>query len=333
MKVSVIIPARRWDHHLEKTLVSVGTLRVPADTTVETIVALGEMPSANVLPSDVLVIHNPSGTIPDGLNAAISASTGNVIVRVDSRCRVQSDHIERVLTALGDSEVGSVGGAALVLDRGLFGSTYAIAFNSMMLGPTVYRYRRSSGSVDTAYLGAWRRNDLEEVGGFDSRMVRNQDNELSDRIRASGKRVFYDAGIVVGYFNSRSFSEAVQHHHEFGLWRMVQRSNGQRALTPRHLVALMALGVLGGASVAALKSSRTRRIAFAAGVSGYIGSAGLAWTSARRLRDARPDLPDAAFHPAAPILAPALAMVLDGAWLFGILRGLLSSDRGRLGSV
>ena len=320
MLVSVVIPARDWDEFLEQTVASILRCEVPPGVDLEVIVALGG-PHPAETPTGVRVVANPSGTIPDGLNLAIAASAGEVVVRIDSRCNVQSDHITRVLDRLADPNVGCVGGAALPLARGLFGSAYSIAFNSPLPGPTVYRYRRTSGPTDSAYLGAWRRKDLDALGGFDPRMIRNQDNELADRVRTSGKVVFYDADLVVGYHNARNFGGAMAHHHEFGLWRMVQRDQGQRAFTPRHVAAVGVAGL--GATVCAglLAARRTRPYAVAGAVAGY-GAAGVfAWRSASRLRRARPDIDGPPFHPLAPVIAPAVAAALDGAWLAGVLRG------------
>jgi len=324
MLVTVVIPAREWDTFLENTLATLAAQRLPADVTLEVVVGLARVPP-NDLPPGVRTVPNQSGTIPDALNAAIAASTGEVIVRVDARCHVQPDHIVRVLRGLGDPSVGCVGGAALVLDRGLFGSTYAIAFNSALLGPTVYRYRRSSGAVDAAYLGAWRRVDLDHLGGFDSRLLRNQDNELADRVRASGKTVLYDADLVVGYHNARDFRGALAHHHEFGLWRMVQRDQGQRALTARHVASLAVAASGTAVAMASVASRRTRSLAVALGAGAYLAAGVGSWRSASRLRKARPDIQGPSFHPASPVLAPALAALLDAAWLAGLARGAARS--------
>lgn len=320
--VSVVIPARDWDPYLERTVASVLASELPAAVDLEVVVGLaGEGPTE--MPSGLLIVQNPTGTIPDGLNLAIGTSSGEVVVRVDARCVLQADHIARVLAGLEDPEVGCVGGAALVLDRGLFGSTYALAFNSPLLGPTIYRYRRTSGPADAAYLGAWRRSDLDALGGFDSRLIRNQDNELADRVRASGKVVWYDADLVIGYYNARDLKGALSHHHEFGLWRMVQREQGQKALTGRHLGALGALAVAGFLAAGSLTWRRTRPFALAGAALAYAGAALLSWRSATRLRQARPDIVGPDLHPLAPVLAPALAAALDGAWLAGIVRGSL----------
>lgn len=324
--VSVVIPARSWDERLDDTVASLLAMESPDDIRIEIVVALAEDPPSSV-PAGVIVVPNPSGTIPEALNTAISASSGGVIARVDARCLVQPDHVRRVLKGLEDPAIGCVGGAALVFDRGLFGSAYAVAFNSVLLGPTVYRYRRSSGPADTAYLGAWRRADLDALGGFDAALVRNQDNDLADRVRASGKVVWYDAGLVIGYFNDRDLWDALRHHHEFGLWRMIQRERGTRALTGRHVGALGVLAAAGVASLGALASRRSRPYALGTGVAAYVAAGTWAWRSATRLRRARPDIDGPPFHPLAPLLAPALAALLDAAWLTGLLRGMLSAGR------
>ncbi len=326
--VSIVIPAREWDRFLEGTLESIRAQVLPPGIDSEVIVALGGAAPAQC-PDGVRVVTNPTGTIPDGLNLAIAASSGEVVARVDARCVVQPDHVVRVLDRLADLEIGCVGGAALTLDRGLFGSAYAIAFNSPLLGPTVYRYRRTSGPADAAYLGAWRRIELDDLGGFDPRMVRNQDNELADRVRASGKVVWYDGDLVVGYYNARDFRGALAHHHEFGLWRMVQRDQGQRAFTPRHIAAVGVAGLGAALGVGSLAARRTRPLAAAGGATVYAAAGAYAWRSATQLRRARPDIDGPDFHPLAPVLAPAVATALNGAWLAGVMRGAFRNRQRR----
>ncbi len=323
MLVSVVIPAREWDGRLEETLTTIDHQALPPDTSVETIVGLAnDAPSS--IPDGVRVVHNPSGTIPDALNRAVAASSGEIVIRVDARCDLQRDHIRRVVERLEDPTIGCVGGAALVLDRGVFGSAYAVAFNSPLLGPSRYRYSATSGPVDTAYLGSWRRAELEQLGGFDTRLIRNQDNELADRVRASGRTVWYDAGLVVGYFNGRGLRGSMQHHHDFGLWRMRQAAQGQQGLNARHLAALSAASAAAALGVVSVLHPTTRRAAAVAGFASYGAVALGAFRSASRLRSKRRDITGPAFNPAGVALAPLVAVALDAAWVAGIVRGVIN---------
>lgn len=322
--VSVVIPARNWDEHLVSTLVSIRGQELPGDVEVETIIGLaGEAPPE--LPDDVAVVANPSGTIPDALNGAIAEATGEVVVRVDARCNLPSEYVARVVERLADPSIGCVGGAALVLDRGRFGSTYAVAFNSPLIGPSAYRYRRSSGPVDTAYLGAWRASELRALGGYDPRLVRNQDNELADRVRSSGRIVLYDSDLVVGYVNGRGLRATLSHHHEFGLWRMYQSSEGQKGLSAKHVLALT-VGLLGSAvGATALFRPSTRGVALAGAVAGYVAAAAGAWRTATRLRRVRADIDLNPLDPIGVAMGPALAAAIDVAWVAGIVRGVIAA--------
>lgn len=324
MLASIVIPARAWDEHLERTLESIAAQELPQDLTVETIVGLAEEPPAEC-PVGVRVVHNPSGAIPDGLNLAIAASRGEIIVRVDSRTRIQKNHVARIARTLSDPSVGCVGGAQLVMDRGVFGSAYAVAFNGPLLGPSAYRYRRSSGPVDTAYLGSWRAAELNALGGFNPELLRNQDNELADRVRASGQVVLYDADIVVGYMNCRNLRSTAAHHHEFGAWRMLQSTTGRNGLGPKHIAALALGASLAVAGSVAVARRRTRRATVAAAATAYVLSAVLAYRSASRLHQARPDLELAPLSPLGVALAPAVAAVIDAAWAAGLVRGAVAS--------
>ncbi|MCB1031958.1 MAG: hypothetical protein KDA95_11505, partial [Acidimicrobiales bacterium] len=187
--------------------------------------------------------------------------------------------------------------------------------------PSTYRYGTVSGPTDTAYLGAWRRSDLEAIGGFDSRLIRNQDNELASRIRATGKTIWYDADAIVGYRNGRGLKAALAHHREFGLWRMAQRSHGQAGFDRRHLVAL---GAAGGAAVTGLgllASPTGRKVVAATGAAAYVAAGLGAFRTARRLRSKRPDIIGPSFHPVGVALAPALATAINASWLSGVIQG------------
>jgi succinoglycan biosynthesis protein ExoA len=328
--VSVIIPALRWDAQLAGAVASVGSQRLPPGVQVEVAVALADLSGAPDR-DGLLLITNPGGSIPVGLNRAIAATTGAVVARVESRCRLAPDHLARMLDGLADARVGSVGGAQLVTDRGVLGSAYAVAFNSPLLGPSRYRFSRTSGATDSPYLGAWRRETLEAVRGFDERLTRNQDNDLADRVRNRGFEVRYDADAVVGYTSGRSLPATLRHHHSFGRWRTAQQRQGGNGFAPRHAAVVGAAAAIGAAGLAALARPHTRRWALAGAAATYVGSSLGAWRTASRLAAARPDLGLAPLDPIGVAAAPALAASIDVAWLAGVLQGAASAVRRRPG--
>lgn len=327
MIVSVVVPATVWDERLARTLESVRGQRLPADTELEVLVASPVGPRAAWRPvCDERWVENPAGAIPAGLNRAVAAGHGEVVVRVDSRCSLPPDYVARVLGVLEDPSVGMVGGAALVMDRGAWGDLYGTVFNSPLLGPSRYRYSRRSGPASTAYLGAWRRGDLEGWGGFDERLLRNQDNEIASRISSLGLTVWYDAEAVVGYEAAKGPLAAIRHHYGFGRWRMRQAAMGQSSMSASQRAVVVSAVFAVGLGAAALTRRRTRGLTLALGGMTYAVAALAARNAAARLRDRRSDLALPRPSLVATVAAPTVAAVLDGAWALGLTLGRLRPD-------
>ena len=65
----------------------------------------------------------------------------------------------------------------------------------MISGGAKSRSLSFNGLVDTVYLGAWQREYLIKIGGFDENFIRNQDDELSLRIIQNGGKIFQSSKI------------------------------------------------------------------------------------------------------------------------------------------
>ena len=73
--------------------------------------------------------------------------------------------------------------------------------------------------VDTVYLGAWQREYLIKIGGFDENFIRNQDDELSLRIIKNGGKIFQSRKIKSQYFVRNKFSHLFKQYFQYGYWK------------------------------------------------------------------------------------------------------------------
>lgn len=321
MDISVIVPAVRWDSRLDDALSSVRLQELPPGLRMEIIVAVADDRESGSHPEYVRVVHNPRRNAAAGLNLAIANSQGDVVVRVDSRCVLPQHYIARLLDHLSDPSIGCAGGMQVVGDRGIIGTAYAVAFNSPLMGPSKYRFSTRAGPTESVYLGAWRRAVLDCVGRFDESLVRNQDNELSARIRAAGFKVWYDPDIRVLYYSDRSTRENARHHYEFGLWRVLQGMSGEAGLEPRHMISLaVVLACLGLGMYMFGAASRHGKLAMAGAAYGGLVLTGerLSTRCLSRL-EMTPEPPPRSWIGTA--LSPLIAFIMDGAWASGVVVG------------
>ncbi|MEY3019106.1 MAG: hypothetical protein RLZZ272_90, partial [Actinomycetota bacterium] len=193
---------------------------------------------------------NPRTATPTALNLAIAATSAPVVVRVDTASRVPPGYVDRVEALLRTTGAANVGGRQCAEAAEGFAAAVARAMASPLgSGGAAYRHGGVARAVDTVYLGAFRREALDAVGGFDERFVRNQDAELNLRLRRAGFTVWLDPAIEVGYRPRGTVRGLWRQYLGYGRWRRATArrhpgSLGLRQLAAPALVLGLAVGTL-----------------------------------------------------------------------------------------
>jgi succinoglycan biosynthesis protein ExoA len=272
--VSVVVPARQSAATIGAALAAVLRQDPPVD---EVVVAVGPSTDgtsevvADVARQDarVRLVDNPTGTTPAALNAAIAATSGQVVVRVDAHAVLPAGYVRRAVDALRETGAGNVGGRQLPVGDTPFGRAVAAAMRSPLgAGGAAYRTGTTPGEVDTVYLGVFRREALEAVGGFDPRFVRNQDAELNLRLRRAGFSVWFDPTMEVDYRPRSSVRALASQYFQYGRWRRRTGREHPGSLGARQLAAPAAVVVLAGAAGASALARDARPLAAVGG--GYL---------------------------------------------------------------
>ena len=136
--------------------------------------------------------------------------------------------------------------------QGATGRAIAAAFQCRwVVGGARSRDRAYEGEADTIYLGCWPRPVFERFGGFDERLVRNQDDEHNLRLRLGGARLWQSARIRSVYQPRSRLSDLFRQQQQYGYWRpFVMRKHGQPGSVRQLVPALFVLALAGGALLA-----------------------------------------------------------------------------------
>ena len=176
------------------------------------------------------LLDNPGCIVPTAMNIGLSEARGRVIVRVDGHCLVESDYLRTALKALERTGCEGVGGKMIASGEGFWGRAIAAATSTPFgVGNARFHYSDLEGEVDTAYLGAYRRDYLKEIGGYDPTFVRNQDDELNYRIRSQGGRFYYTPKLKVRYRVRPTLLALFRQYFQYGFWKVpMYRKTGHR---------------------------------------------------------------------------------------------------------
>ena len=246
--ISVILPVLNEEPHLAESVMAI--LAQDYIGIFEVILALG--PSRDRTnkvaeelaerDSRVKLVANPSGKTAAGLNLAIAASMSPVIVRVDGHAKIPNNYLSLAIVILRESGAVNVGGVMAAEGVTNFEIAVSRAMRSALgVGASRFHTGGKAGEVDTVYLGAFRREAINAVGGFDERYTRAQDWELNHRLRKNGGKIYFDPRLQVTYRPRPNLKKLAKQYFQYGRWRRVVSRSHPGTVNLRYLAPPFAL--------------------------------------------------------------------------------------------
>ncbi|HUL22618.1 MAG TPA: glycosyltransferase family 2 protein [Thermodesulfobacteriota bacterium] len=258
-QVSVLIPCRNEAKHIEDCLANIyGFAPPPGGFEVIVIDGMSNDGTRDILCQlqkrypGLIVLDNLRRTVPHGMNIGIERARGEYIVRADVRCVHPSNYLVDLVELSQKTRADNVGGVLVPVP----GETYvqksiAWAYKSRVAMGGALRDRGDFvGETDTVYGGCFKKSRLIEIGMYDEGMVRNQDDELSFRLRKKGGKIVQYGKIKVQYFPRNRYSQLFKQFMQYGYWKVAVIEKHAKQASFRHLLpalfvtGLLVLGVL-----------------------------------------------------------------------------------------
>ena len=240
--VSVILPVLNEEPHLEESVSAI--LSQDYLGIFEVILALGPSRDrtdeiAQALAAGdgrVKLVANPTGKTAVGLNLAVATSSNPIIVRVDGHAKIPNNYLSLAVEILRKSGAVNVGGVMAAEGVTNFEIAVARAMRSPLgVGASRFHTGGEAGEVDTVYLGAFRREAITAVGGFDERYTRAQDWELNYRLRKNGGKIYFDPRLQVTYRPRPNLRKLAKQYFQYGRWRRVVSRSHSGTINLRYL--------------------------------------------------------------------------------------------------
>jgi glycosyltransferase involved in cell wall biosynthesis len=322
--VSIVMTVINEERHLADAVAAL--LRQDYPGSLEIVVAVGPSHDRTREVADALaashehvhVVDNPSGRTPSGLNAAIARSTGSVIVRMDGHAMVPADYVRTGVMTLQATGADNVGGIMAAEGTTTFEEAVARAMTSMFgVGGASFHIGGEPGPALTVYLGCFRREALDRVGGYDDSMIRAQDWEMNLRIRESGGVVWFTPDMRVTYRPRPTTAALARQYHDYGRWRREVSRRHPETVSLRYLAApVMVAGVGAGLALALIGAVTRTPAVVALGLLPPVG-----YAVANLAASAQASLRSPALSAGTAIRLPGVFATMHVAWGVGFLRG------------
>lgn len=170
--------------------------------------------------SKVTIIDNFKKIQSSGWNLVIKNFIGDCLVRIDAHSSIPKDFIEKNVKNIQSGEFVSGGKRPNIIDEDTNYKKMLLEAESSMFGSGIAPFRNTTGKkyVKSMFHAMYKREVLENVGFFNEKLLRTEDNEFHYRIRKAGYKLCYDDSIISYQHTRNSFSKMLKQKKANGMW-------------------------------------------------------------------------------------------------------------------
>ncbi len=183
------------------------------------------------------LLSNPQKTVQHALNIGMRASRGKYIVRMDAHAEYAPDYISQCVNTLNSTDAVNVGGPMIAKGKNDLQKVVAAAYHSpFALGGGKFHIENYEGYADTVFLGAFRKETLEELDYYDPNLPRSEDDDLNFRVAEKGYKVYITPKIKSVYYPRDRYSALFSQYFEYGEWKVAVIKKHKKPARISHLI-------------------------------------------------------------------------------------------------
>lgn len=168
----------------------------------------------------VKVLDNPKKVLPCGWNIALKEATGDIILRVDAHSSIPNNFIENNVKYINKGEKIVGGHRISIIDEDNPWQKVLLTAEKSLFGSGIADYRRNETEkyVSTLAHAAYSKSVFDEVGKYNERLFRTEDNEMHYRMKEKGYKFYFNPEIVSYHHARNEFGKMCKQKYLNGYW-------------------------------------------------------------------------------------------------------------------
>lgn len=245
--VSLIVPVLNEERFIEECVHSLQKQDIPANqmeiilvdgnSTDGTMEILRRLEREN--PQQIRVLENPKRIQAAAMNLGAKYARGEYLARIDAHAEYPDNYVSTCIRLLQEKNAVNVGAACHTEAKTEKGKIIAeMLTTSFAVGGSSFRVGAESGYVETVPFGTFRRDYFLEIGGFDERLARNEDNEINYRIRKRDDKIYMTNEIYVTYYCRETMKALGKMAYANGKWAVIAAKLCPGSMSLKYFVPL-----------------------------------------------------------------------------------------------
>jgi len=188
----------------------------------------------------IRLLNNPQRHTPAALNLGLHAANGDYVCIMGAHASYDPDYIAVCLEEMIAHDAVACSGKVITApaDSSLQARLVAWAVGHPFASSSASVRTQAEGYVDTVPYPVIRKQALFDAGGYNERLLRNQDNDMNQRLRAMGFRLYATAKTRCRYCPRPGIKPFLQYAFLSGLWNARSMKKNPASMSFRHFVPL-----------------------------------------------------------------------------------------------
>ncbi|MDB5248687.1 MAG: succinoglycan biosynthesis protein exoA [Segetibacter sp.] len=192
---------------------------------------------SNTFPN-IRLIDNPDRKTPFAFNAGLRAATGEYIAILGAHTKYDANYLQVCYDELVASK--SVGCTGRVITKAAYNNFEAklaewVMLSSFGVSTSSFRAMRE-GYVHSVNFPVFRKQALLDLGGYDTKLERNQDNDMNQRLLDAGHKLYCTWKTKCYYRPPADLKNLFKYGYRSGFWNAKSVMLYSRSMRPHHLI-------------------------------------------------------------------------------------------------
>jgi glycosyltransferase involved in cell wall biosynthesis len=258
--ISIIIPCRNEENYISECLECLIDCDYPNDLIeVKVIDGMSDDNTRNIIQKYsnqydfIEMIDNIKQKTPYAFNLGIKNSSSEFIMIMGARHIISKNYVSYSIEKLDtDNKLGCIGGTVFNIYENYTSEVISKAMNSSF-GVGIGNFRTNFDKeiyVDTVGTPVYRKSIFDEIGLFDEKLTRNQDDDFNYRVIEADYKILSSSKISVKYYVRASLPKLFKQYFQYGYWKVFVNKKHKtvtniRQLVPFFFVSYLILAVFG----------------------------------------------------------------------------------------
>ena len=247
--ISIVIPCFNEEKYIKNCIVSLLENGFPVEL-MEILIIDGESTDSTrkIIEKiqtkfpQVKIINNPKKKTPFALNLGVENASKEFIMIASAHSSFEKGYITTLFEERERLNADVIGGIMETKIQNYTKTSVAIMAvlsNKFGVGNAMFRVGIEKPiEVDTVPFGIYETKLLCEINGYDERLIRNHDMEMSKRLLKKGVKIFLTPATKCSYYAREKYNELAKNNYRNGKWNLytVFITKDFKSLSVRHFI-------------------------------------------------------------------------------------------------